>query len=126
MGCLGLYFRFLLEFSFQDITWQDEHSAPFSWETRVSWIKFRFACPFKKNCIVTYFSSDGLRRQQPRTGGNREEGEGAGDGLAELCGCLGEALLGQQAQPVWRSPSGACPRPPALSALVGLLHKAEL
>ena len=48
-------FRFLLEFSFQDITWQDEHSAPFSWETRVSWVKFRFACSFKKNCIV-YFS----------------------------------------------------------------------
>ena len=40
--CLGLDFRFILEFLFQDITWQDEHSAPFSWETRVSWIKFRF------------------------------------------------------------------------------------
>uniref|UniRef100_H0XQW9 Chromosome 1 open reading frame 198 n=3 Tax=Otolemur garnettii TaxID=30611 RepID=H0XQW9_OTOGA len=24
----------ILEFVFQDLTWQDEHSAPFSWETR--------------------------------------------------------------------------------------------
>lgn len=46
--CLGLGFTLILEFLFQDITWQDEHSAPFSWETRVSWIKFRFVCPFKK------------------------------------------------------------------------------
>lgn len=46
--CLGLCFTFILEFLFQDITWQDEHSAPFSWETRVSWIKFGFVCPFKR------------------------------------------------------------------------------
>lgn len=55
-ACLGLYFRLILEFLFQDITWQDEHSAPFSWETRVSWIKFRFVCPCKKLLCYVFFS----------------------------------------------------------------------
>lgn len=52
---LSLDFNFILEFLFQDITWQDEHSAPFSWETRVSWIKFNFVCPLKKNGILMSF-----------------------------------------------------------------------
>lgn len=31
---------------FQDITWQDEHSAPFSWETKVNMQHFYFWCWF--------------------------------------------------------------------------------
>lgn len=82
MGHLGLDFRFLLEFSFQDITWQDEHSAPFSWETRVSRIKFRFACSFEKNCIVVYFSFSLWTRKAAAlllVGPERQREGGAGD-----------------------------------------------
>lgn len=56
-GCSGSNFRLFLEFLFQDITWQDEHSAPFSWETRVSWVKFRFVCLFRRIALLYAFLS---------------------------------------------------------------------
>lgn len=56
-GCSGSDFRLFLEFLFQDITWQDEHSAPFSWETRVSWVKFRFVCLFRRIALLYAFLS---------------------------------------------------------------------
>lgn len=38
---------------FQDITWQDEHSAPFSWETKVT----LWNCYICKNCQLVSFQN---------------------------------------------------------------------
>lgn len=42
---------------FQDITWQDEHSAPFSWETKVNkQICLGFGCFFFLNIGLSFYT----------------------------------------------------------------------